>query len=73
MIKKLIVAAGFAGSMLIGVPAASANSPAMCMAQYDATMATCSYIDDEGAATTCSQAASIAFNQCLQSLAVIHE
>lgn len=73
MIKKLIVAAGFAGSMLIGVPAASANSPAICMAQYEATMAHCSYIDEDGVGTNCSQAASIAFQQCLERLVTIHE
>lgn len=69
MIKKLIVAAGFAGSMLVGVPAASANSPAMCANQYDADLAACFY----NVSSPCGQRATIAYQFCLESLVVIHE
>lgn len=73
MIKKLAVAATFAASMLVGVPTASANSPAMCFAEYNAAMSNCSSVDENGSSTPCSQFAAISLQNCLQSLAVINE
>lgn len=67
MIKKLAVAAAFAASMMVGVPTASANSPLICMSEYEADLAGC------GQNSTCSQYANIKFQQCLEKLAVILE
>lgn len=73
MIKKLIACAAFAGSMVIGVPAAHANGIAQCYMQYDAAMALCSYIDEDGGMSNCSQVASVNLSNCLSALAVINE
>jgi hypothetical protein len=71
MIKKLIVAATFAGSTLVGVPAAQANSPAYCMQQYDAALVACGA--GYGSTTPCAQRANIAFNRCLESLVTVND
>lgn len=69
MIKKLIIAAGFAGSMLVAVPTASANSPGICANQYGRALEACGF----NLSSPCGQAATIAYQQCLESLAIIHE
>lgn len=61
MIKKLIVAATFAGSLMVGVPSASA-SPFLCMQQYEADMTACE--GDE----PCETYANLTFTSCLQAL-----
>lgn len=71
MIKKLIIAAAFSGSMLIGVPVANA-SPLECMQQYEANMAHCSYVGQGGYSTPCSQYAAAVFQDCLQRDVVEH-
>ena len=68
MIKKLIVAGTFAGSILVGVPAANANSPAICLHQYNSAMALCG----ESITSSCAQYANITYNQCLQKLVEEH-
>lgn len=67
MIKKLMVAGALAGSMLMGAPAALANSPQMCFADYNRAVGNC------GNSDSCERAASMALTDCLQRLAVIHQ
>jgi hypothetical protein len=65
MIKKLVIAATFAGSLLVGVPTASA-SPFLCMQQYQAALAACEGDDP------CETFANISYTQCLDKLAQEH-
>lgn len=67
MIKKLIVAAAFAGSMLIGVPVANA-SPFQCAAERDAAVAKCA---SENKGAPCYLQAQLNYQECLQALADI--
>ncbi|MNT77319.1 hypothetical protein D3C72_2164200 [compost metagenome] len=67
MIKKLMIASAFAGSMLVTVPAAASGSPAMCFFAYDIATANC------GEDTRCAQNATIALNNCLQALQEIKD
>ena len=67
MIKKFVVVATFAASMIVGVPSASANSPFLCMQQYEVDLIACE--GDE----PCETFANITFTRCMQSLVVVHE
>jgi hypothetical protein len=67
MIKKLMVATAFAGSMLVSVPAAASGSPAMCFFEYDLATARC------GEDSRCAKNAGIALNNCLQALQEIKD
>jgi hypothetical protein len=59
MMKKLVIAAAFAGSMLVGVPTANAST-FLCMQKFDADFAAC-----EGN-SRCELAADAAFVYCMQ-------
>lgn len=73
MIKKLAVVATYAGTMLMGMPAAASGSPAMCFAQYNADMTHCSEMDPEGGMPGCAQFAVISLQNCLQSLVTVEQ
>ncbi|WP_449253505.1 hypothetical protein [Brevundimonas naejangsanensis] len=67
--KKLIIAASFAGSMLVGVPAANA-SPLECMRQYDSAVAACAAAG-QGYGSPCETKAAIEMVDCMKRLALI--
>lgn len=62
MLKKIAVAATFAASTLIGVPAASAGSPGACMSKYMDDLIEC------GGVTSCEMWADVVYIQCIQGL-----
>lgn len=64
MIKKLVIAAAFSGSMLIGVPAANAH-PGLCLQQYNAAVALCAQTG-QGYGSPCELRASMMLQDCLQ-------
>jgi len=64
MIKKLIVAATFAGSMLIGVPVANA-SPLSCSFALGAALAQCGS-DDIATTIGCENAAYFEYTRCME-------
>ena len=70
MIKKLVIAATFSGSMLIGVPAANAN-PGLCLHQYNSAVATCAQAG-QGYGSPCELNAAMSLQECLKRDVVEH-
>lgn len=72
VLKKIVAAVAFAGSTLVGIPAANAN-PSMCQQQYEANMESCGIIEDGGALTACWRSADAAFQECLKRDAQVYD
>ena len=70
MIKKLIVAATFAGSMLVGVPVANA-SPLSCSFALNAALAQCGS-GDPASTIGCENAAYFDYTRCMEVEAETH-